>query len=312
MVIILIISVAVTAYVWSNAGPVWGLVTGFLLIGGAGWKLLTGFFGLALRPFRPGWGEFVRAWENKIGDPRRSGWDVPDEEVLAMHQGYRAWRRHRKQTDESANDWLDRMAREGRPKPEFSRHVPLYPDGKGATFEFHRENGEPKWSWTYDPGTPDNFDTTMLAEMKLTTLQKELGLPLSFPHWDPDREAEKPKPPTEEEKARQYVDLVERADDGDTYAQASLWELDGTPITDPKNLKVGHVYYASFDLCIYRGTFVGRRYEGFPEIDDKARSQGVVPVRDGGIEWGARRLPNCCRGLPAGETGIGRTAVRGH
>jgi hypothetical protein len=269
MGLLLIGSIIVTAAVWSNAGPVWGLITGFLLIGGAGWKLLAGLVGLAIRPFRPGWGEFVRAWELRVGDPRRGGWDVPDNEVVAMHRAYAEWRQDKKQTDEWAGAWLDRMLTGGRSKTEFSRHVPLYKDGKGATFELRYEHGEPKWSWSYDPGTPDNFNTMMMTEMALTRIEKELDLPLTFPHWDPDKPPEKPKPLTPEDKAQRLLELEERADDGDPHAKARLWELDGRAVTEPRQLTAGHIYCMGYDLGVYRRSFVGRRWEGYPDIDNE-------------------------------------------
>jgi hypothetical protein len=269
LVIVFIISLLITIFVWSHAGPVWGLLSGFLLIGGLGWKLAGRLVGLAVLPFRPGWIGFVNAWEQRIGDERRSGRDVPDAEVLSMRSAYRSWRVARKESGESAGDWLDRELGLGKWKPELVRHVPFYKDGKGATFELRREDGKPKWSWRYDSGTPDDFMTMMATDKAITTIEKELGLPLTFPHLDPDKPREKPVPETEEQKAEKLRDLERRADSGDAHAKSRLWELRGTPISDPSQLREGFIYYAGFDLGVYQGTFVGRRYEGYPDIDNE-------------------------------------------
>jgi len=43
-------------------------------------------------PLKPGWREFVNAWEELVGDPKRTGWDIPGTEVRAMRTAYKRWR----------------------------------------------------------------------------------------------------------------------------------------------------------------------------------------------------------------------------
>jgi len=40
----------------------------------------------------PRWGQFEKAWEQRLGDERRSGFKVPRDEVLTMRSAYKAWR----------------------------------------------------------------------------------------------------------------------------------------------------------------------------------------------------------------------------
>src|SRR5437870_4076648 len=90
-----IVWLVIVVNVWSKYGVLWGLLAlllvPFLLslvlgLGGRGVLALT----------KPGWSSFVAAWERRIGDRGRGGWDIPDNEVLAMHAAYAEWRRERK------------------------------------------------------------------------------------------------------------------------------------------------------------------------------------------------------------------------
>ena len=167
MVFLFIISVVVTVAVWSRFGPVWGLVTGFLLIGGTGWKLLLVIPGLLMAPFRPGWAQFVKAWEKRLGDERRSGFDVPDAEVLTMREAYRAWRQNFEATRISAAGWLDERAE------WFERRGFLKPPQEGET----KITSEWRYDiWAFDDrGEWSEFGAHFAA---VRTFEFEVGGPL--------------------------------------------------------------------------------------------------------------------------------------
>lgn len=262
----MVIGLMATIVVWSNYGPGWGLLTGFLMMGGLGWKLLAAAAGGAVGIARPDTKEFTAAWEERAG---RMEFGVP--QTYPPPGMYQAWRRDRRHTGESAGVWLDRVlqqAAEAATEPTLVRHVDLYPDGKGATFELRVVGGEPKWRWSYDSGTPDNFNTTVMTEVAITNMEKELGLPLTFPHLDPDREPEEEERETEEEREQRLADLRRRASGGDVHAKFRLWRDTGKPVTDPSELVEGNIY-CLYDLAVYGGTFVGRRWQGFPDLDDE-------------------------------------------
>ena len=91
---LMIIGVVLTIVVWSNFGPVWGLVAAFFLMGGLGWKLLYGLVGAVL-PGRKEKTEFVDAWEARAG---KMEFGQP-----ATHPPpglYQAWQRDRKTSGE--------------------------------------------------------------------------------------------------------------------------------------------------------------------------------------------------------------------
>ena len=102
--VIAAISIFVTVTVWSHFGPVWGLITGVLLIGGSGWKLLLVIPGLlANRGSGGARKEFIDAWEKRGGEIR-----VGHGETYPPAHLYPTWQTEREQTGESAADWLDR------------------------------------------------------------------------------------------------------------------------------------------------------------------------------------------------------------
>lgn len=100
--IIVFIGIVITVVVWQNVGPVWGLVAGFLFVGGLGWSILLGLTGLLL-PGRKDKQEFIAAWEARSGEMRfgRSSSYPPG-------GAYKRWVRDREQTRESAHAWMDR------------------------------------------------------------------------------------------------------------------------------------------------------------------------------------------------------------
>lgn len=135
---IVAISVLVTVTVWSHFGPVWGLITGFLLIGGSGWKLLLVIPSL-LASRSPGGNtrrEFFAAWEKRGGEVR-----VGHHETYPPAHLYPSWHTERQQTGESASDWLDRHG-----------------------FLPHPEEGEVKimsgWRYEIQGSTPDGREYT--------------------------------------------------------------------------------------------------------------------------------------------------------
>lgn len=100
---LMLLGLVVTPVVWANAGPVWGLVAAFFLMGGLGWKLLAGFIG-AMGPNRKEKMEFADAWEARAGKMvfgRRDTYPPP-----GLYQG---WMRDREATGESAGAWMDRI-----------------------------------------------------------------------------------------------------------------------------------------------------------------------------------------------------------
>ena len=102
MCFLMVIGLVITAVVWSNFGPVAGIVAGFLLIGGSGWKLIGG---LAVSAASPGSNEFISAWEARNGEMRKG------EPTTYPPPGYyQAWRKANQTNGETASDWLKRMA----------------------------------------------------------------------------------------------------------------------------------------------------------------------------------------------------------
>jgi hypothetical protein len=87
-------------YLWRSHGPVPGLVSLVVVVALAG--VLSGFLALMLRPLLPGWRSFVKAWEARFSD-LGVVWPPP------LEGPYRQWRRERRRTEESAEDWLDRL-----------------------------------------------------------------------------------------------------------------------------------------------------------------------------------------------------------
>ncbi len=159
---------------------------------------------------------------------------------------------------------------EGEAEPSLVRHVELHSDGKGATFELRIVDGSPKWSWSYDPGIPDDLNTTMATEAAIAEMERERGLPLTFPYLDPDREREdeeEEEPETEEEREQRLADLLRGAAEGQPSALRALWYETGTPVTNPDELVEGTIYCVPCDLAIYRGSFIGRKFEGTPSLD---------------------------------------------
>ncbi len=95
MILVLLVSLGVTIFVWVHFGVWWGLVAGFFLLTTPGIVL------------RRGWRSFVNAWELKLGDPKRS---ASAGEILAMNAVYRAWSNSRKQI--SAANFIEQHAQE--------------------------------------------------------------------------------------------------------------------------------------------------------------------------------------------------------
>lgn len=104
MFIMIVIGFIATVYVWSQFGPVLGLITAFFLMGGVGWKLLYGLLG-ALGPSRRERMEFVQAWEARAGEMQ-----FGQSNSYPPPGAYQQWRRDKKTTGESAGGWLDRIA----------------------------------------------------------------------------------------------------------------------------------------------------------------------------------------------------------
>jgi hypothetical protein len=103
MGLLILIGLIVTVFVWSQFGWVWGLIAGFLLLGGAGWKFLFGLVGSLLgraplaeghteerslaheyfsAPRAPGAKALI---ENPPQSPLPIGWFVPTVEGLRLH-----------------------------------------------------------------------------------------------------------------------------------------------------------------------------------------------------------------------------------
>lgn len=143
------------------------------------------------------------------------------------------------------------------------RHVSLTRDGKGATFEMHLVDGKPDWRWTYDSGTPDDSFTMIATEKAITDIERELGLPLTFE----TRGAPNRRPANSGQ--RNEGELQRAASEGNAVAQIQLWFSTGRPIHDPTDLVGGTIYCLSFDLARYEHSFTGRRWEGFPDLDDE-------------------------------------------
>jgi hypothetical protein len=186
----------------------------------------------------------------------------------------------------------------------FLRHVGLQADGKGATFFLNRlRDGELKWSWDYDGGLRDDMMTMVATERALCVLEKELGMPMTFPHSDPDRPTSVAKEPTPEEAAAADRDRRERAASGDPLAIRQLWYAAGEPVTTPESLVVGEYYNLSYDIAQYAGRHEGRRFDGYAELADE-------PDNDHGI-WYAFETAERPSESPANGTRYNRKELAG-
>jgi hypothetical protein len=98
----MVIGVVLTVIIWASFGPVWGVLTGVLFVGGFGWKFLFAVGG-ALGPNREDKQEFVGAWEARSGEMQfgRSRTYPPG-------GAYKRWVTDRTSTGESAASWMDR------------------------------------------------------------------------------------------------------------------------------------------------------------------------------------------------------------
>src|SRR2546425_8838166 len=54
---------------------------------------------------RPGWPEFLGAWEKEVG---RVPVTIPGDQLMNINAAFSAWRLDRKRTNESADDWIRR------------------------------------------------------------------------------------------------------------------------------------------------------------------------------------------------------------
>jgi hypothetical protein len=81
-------------------------------------------------------------------------------------------------------------------KPAFVRHVSFAADGKGATFELHKRGDRAEWTWEVDPGVHPDL-AFVRAPFALAEIEKELGMPITFPYADPDKRREGETEPRE-------------------------------------------------------------------------------------------------------------------
>ena len=184
----------------------------------------------------------------------------------------------------------------------FQRHVTLAGNGLGANFQRVIDTyGNAQWTWTYDTGLRDDLHTMIATERAITMLEKELGLPLTWPNHDPDAPKPKRVEPTDEERRASLRERLAK-DPSDVNAKSQLWKLDGSP-ADPDSLVVGNIYSISYDLGIYRRSFTGVQWEGYPEFADdpgeydewfefeSAESKGGGGSRINRDDWFVRELP---------------------
>lgn len=62
----------------------------------------------------------------------------------------------------------------------FTRHVPFYANGRGATFRLRmNDDGSHSWQWEYDSGIPVGFMNMQVTNLAITMLERELCLPLT-------------------------------------------------------------------------------------------------------------------------------------
>jgi hypothetical protein len=160
MKLLMIIGFFATVYVWSTYGAGWGLLTAFLLMGGLGWSL----FGALLIAL----GSSIKALII-----RGAFWVQTDD----SHS-----RRGEERDKSSEHDIVA--------DPTLVRHMALFRDGRGVTLSLFVEEGSElhRWSWVFDDGL-SGYDprTAELAEIAMTKIEKELDLPLSWPHRDFER-----------------------------------------------------------------------------------------------------------------------------
>lgn len=197
------------------------------------------------------------------------------------------------------------FSRRSRQQPEmvvFQRHVALSSTGLGATFKrVLRSDGTENWVWSYDTGLVDDLHTMMATEKAVTALEKELGLPLTWPHLDPDAPKPKRVEPTEAERRERIIERLKN-DPDDPVALQQLWSIDAKRV-DPADLIEGRIYSISFDLGIYKRNFYGPQWMGVSEFEDdpgstaqwyifeNAESKSEDGTRISEDDWFVRELP---------------------
>jgi hypothetical protein len=156
MPLLAIIGIVITVIVWTQVSWVWGLVAGFFLIGGLGWKILASGAGAIIGRRNPGTKEFTEAWESRVGEMR-----FGQPATYPPPGAYQAWRAAHEREGISAGDWMDRAAqRVNAPKAQGLVSGLFETVGRWeGVAEAHPEGvfviGERIW-WEPETGDPEN------------------------------------------------------------------------------------------------------------------------------------------------------------
>jgi hypothetical protein len=165
----------------------------------------------------------------------------------------------------------------------FQRHVAFWESSLGATFRLVLDSsGRPQWTWSYDPGLPDRWPTFVATNLAITELEKELGLPLTFPSRD---HTAPPEMTDDERRSTLSARLANDPDDLD--AKTQLWTMDGE-VADPEALVIGKIYSTGIDLGIFSHVFVGVQWQGYPEFADNPGEYGEWFAFSGAQHGGSR------------------------
>jgi len=105
VIILTLVGLIATVWVWQNVHPVAGLVVGFLFVGGIGWQAVGFLIGL-LRPsashaFGQEGKDFNAAWEDRFGVLEPGGSNHPPS------GSFQRWLRAKRSTGVSAGAWID-------------------------------------------------------------------------------------------------------------------------------------------------------------------------------------------------------------
>jgi hypothetical protein len=172
-ILLSIVGLITAIWAWQNVHPILGAVVGILFVGGTGWYLFAGIGARVISPnIRKHGDKFIQAWEQRYGSMQMGA------EYTHPPPGlFQTWAKLHKQTGISAEEFLIQLE-----PPVFSRHVPLYDDGRGATIELRsRSNQQTRWSWRFDEGVVPDLHANIAIDQSIKELEKELGLSKQAP-----------------------------------------------------------------------------------------------------------------------------------
>lgn len=102
--LMIVIGIVLTGIVWRAFGPLAGLITAFLFIGGFGWKFMASIFGGLGMLLDPDKKNFINAWEERMGEM-----EFGESGTYPPPGLYQEWKRIKRSNGMSAGDFLDML-----------------------------------------------------------------------------------------------------------------------------------------------------------------------------------------------------------